>query len=97
MNYIDTSGLVGKQFRYKSRYGGVIYDTIQSAWVVYKADITTVKTDIPLTNLKDAIKGVKIGSKMYSKSESYCYPQIMIKSSKGVVYEFNDTITIKIL
>jgi len=98
MNLIDPSGLVGKEFRYKSKYGGVIYDTIVKAFVIYNCDVTTVKVDEfnHVKTLKDAIEGVKVNGKHYSKKQSYAYPQIVIKSSNGVNYDFNETITIKL-
>jgi len=49
-----------------------------------------------LLALKDAIEGVKVNGKHYSKKQSYAYPQIVIKSSNGVNYDFNETITIKL-
>lgn len=80
---IDVSGLIGREFRYKSKYGGIINDTISSAWISYHVDETTIDTTKAVRTLADAIRGYKMK------------PVIMIKSSNGIVYEVDDTVTIK--
>ena len=82
--------LKGKRFIYRSKYGGETFGVID--WVGVSQSITWDSDRLKTFNRKDKIKPEPIP---VTNPYSAYRPQIRIKSTTGVTYEFDEIFIIK--